>query len=215
MIPGRATTRSQPKDGLLRRIRDGLVPPDRCDLLLHESIAGGDVALVETLLDHGASAHVTAHGGATPLHQVTRANCSDADKRKMAAMLLERDANPNVGDERGYTPLHYAAFYGVPDMCRFLVGQGAQVNVRDKWLNTPLHWGIKSTEPKPVVKALIALGARMDMRNADGHTPVEVALMEKRHDALDVLQKVISTRHARRVKRLSMGRRRMPLPGMP
>ncbi|KAL9615886.1 MAG: hypothetical protein Q9160_009181 [Pyrenula sp. 1 TL-2023] len=47
------------------------------------------------------------------------------------AVFEARVASPFDVDENGITPLHYAAWDNQPDMVRFLIGQGADVNARD------------------------------------------------------------------------------------
>ena len=57
------------------------------------------------------------------------------------------DANPELINEKnsgGATALHYAAFKGHCDLVRFLIGRGAEINVRDtKFGATPAGWAIE------------------------------------------------------------------------
>ena len=52
--------------------------------------------------------------------------------------LLKEGRNPNVRDERGKTPLHYAVLEG-PTMVKFLLEHGADPDVADDYGVTPLH----------------------------------------------------------------------------
>lgn len=92
-------------------------------------------------------------------------------------MLDETNAGTDWTDDQGLTPLHYAAYFGKPDMVRKLLGMGADPDFRvAKYHSTPLQWatycGIK-TAPKmnhslnaEVIKMLIEGGAAYDIMSA-------------------------------------------------
>jgi len=55
--------------------------------------------------------------GCTPLHLA----CKKKGKTECVELLLEQRANIMAGDNRNWTPLHYAAYNGHPKVINFLV----------------------------------------------------------------------------------------------
>jgi len=64
--------------------------------------------------------------GRVPLHYAA-ANSSDAAK-----YLLRLGANPRSKDTHGWTPLHYAGWYGNMNAAKILVNGGAEVDAKGK-----------------------------------------------------------------------------------
>lgn len=112
-------------------------------------------------------------------------------------LLRERGAGPDWTDEQGLTALHYAAYFGKPDIVRKLLIMGANPGFRiAKYNSTPLQWatycGIK-TAPKmnhvlnaEVIEILIKAGAAYDIMSAIAHEDVvrvEAILRESPQEA--------------------------------
>lgn len=64
----------------------------------------------------------------------------------MVLALLKAGADPDVADEAGYYPLHYAANRGSLEAVAALLAKGPKaarvMNVRNGV--TPLHWAVRS-----------------------------------------------------------------------
>ena len=74
--------------------------------------------------------------GATLLHLA-----ASLSNLEMAAMLLDRGADPNVRAAEGETPLHYAARFGDRGMAELLIARGADRAARDTAVDaTPAAW---------------------------------------------------------------------------
>jgi len=73
--------------------------------------------------------------------------------------------------------LHWAAENGLTEIARQLLDQGADVNSRDNFSNTPLHLAVRSAE---MVELLLSRGAMPGARNAFGHTPLHLAVGHRR-----------------------------------
>lgn len=101
--------------------------------------------------------------------------------------LLEND--PTLVNERdiiGSTPLHWTAFYNLPDITLLLINFGADINARDindvqcpitypdPYNNTALHEAA-SHGHKDVVRVLINKGADISILNASDETALKIA----------------------------------------
>lgn len=80
----------------------------------------GDLRLLSTLLDRGASANDRFLGGASALH-IAVSRRDDA----VVQLLLARGADPDVANGSGNTPLHLAAAWGDPEIVSALIAEGA------------------------------------------------------------------------------------------
>lgn len=81
----------------------------------------------------------------------------------------------NAGDRCGSSALHYAAEKGRLDVAKFLVGQGAIVNVTNMWDKTPLHEAANEGHDQ-MVWFLVENGARIEATsNKKRFTPLHLA----------------------------------------
>ena len=89
--------------------------------------------------------------------------------------LRDMNADMNVKDALGRTPLHIAAEKGYADVVIFLVENGADVNLTDAKGNTPLIFIIHKTGNLEIVKGLLAKGAVVNAQNRTGETALMYA----------------------------------------
>lgn len=89
--------------------------------------------------------------GNYPLHLVTNFSLyekpTSSEKKQLneiATLLLEKRAKPNVKDEMGSCPIHYAALYGDLALFEKLISCGADYNAGDLADETPLHQVIRT-----------------------------------------------------------------------
>jgi len=90
--------------------------------------------------------------------------------------MLANGADPNQRDINGSTPLHIAAAWGTPAMCRALLNAGADVNAQTKSLITPLHAAVNSGRSRNI-PILIKAGADIGIRDDYQRTPLHRAAM--------------------------------------
>ena len=77
---------------------------------------------------------------------------------KVAQMLLENKADPNIADCSGSTALHYAVCGKSRQMIEKLIFYGANINAKDKYGMTPLHLAVKGDD-MDLVAFLVKKGA--------------------------------------------------------
>jgi ankyrin repeat protein len=81
---------------------------------LCNAIVKGDIATVKKFIEYGADVNESANG-MTPLMLAARYN-----KVEILKLLLEKGANTNAKDERGYTALQYAQLSNATDAIAIL-----------------------------------------------------------------------------------------------
>ncbi len=110
-----------------------------------------------------------------------------ADDAAAVAKLLQSGADVNTKDDRGDTPLMYAAAVGSEAMMRRLIDAGADVNARNSFQGSALLWCSNSL---PRVRLLVEHGADVNARSKQGHTPIELAANHA--DSIEILKYLVS-----------------------
>ena len=131
----------------------------------------GDIALhpaaAEFLLQHGADPNPPKNASMflAPMFKLQWSN----DPVRLYAVLRKYKVRIDITNEIGFTPLLYL-FRGPVnlELLQAMVRDGADVNARDEWENTPLHWA----KDKAVAQILIQAGADVNARNKGGQTPL-------------------------------------------
>lgn len=92
---------------------------------------------------------------------------------------LAGGADPNLGDDAGFTPLQAAVLGGHSDAISILVSAGADPNRVDRYGNGPL-WTAVLSAPLPlrveIVRLLLKAGAEPDRKNQHGRSPRDMAV---------------------------------------
>ncbi|MBS3764595.1 MAG: ankyrin repeat domain-containing protein, partial [Planctomycetes bacterium] len=122
-----------------------------------------------------------AGAGSVHVHAAT------SSKTSCLRIFLKDSGQPDVRDEKGRTPLHYAAWTGDIQSLNLLLGKGAHVSVIDERGVTPLHLAAGRGNLR-VVEALLEKGADPTKEDMDGDTPVNWA-SERGH--VEVLQELL------------------------
>lgn len=93
----------------------------------------------------------------------------------IVALLLAHGADPNLGDNAGWTPLIYGAYFGVePEILQALIDRGAQINARNDRGITALYLA-SATGHEAQVRFLLDRGADRSLASSSGYTPQRIA----------------------------------------
>ena len=104
------------------------------ETMLHAAAAGGQLQLLQMLLQHKLDPNVQEFGRKTPLHFATEYAGPD-----VVRMLLEYGADVNAQDKECITPLHLASKGGNVAVARLLIEHGANVDAEDDKGQTPFQ----------------------------------------------------------------------------
>lgn len=119
------------------------------------------------------------YSGDTALHIVTR-------KRELdwVGFLLNKGADPNVGDDNGDTPLTIAAGIGFEEAAAYMLAKGARVDSINRRGETALAIAVQQRHPR-MVELLLKAGANPDKPDrVSGYTPRDYAKRDTRNPQL-------------------------------
>lgn len=102
---------------------------------------------------------------------------AEVDHGDVAEALLAAGADPSASDGEGRTALHHAAAHGALRVLRRLLVWKADPEQTDRQGRSALHHAVSGHDARvECVDLLLALGARADRRDAEGRTPLDLAL---------------------------------------
>lgn len=138
---------------------------------LHWAIRQGHLAMVIQLMRYGADPTLTDGEGYRGLHLAVL-----FQHMPVAAYLMAKGQEVDVQDLNGQTSLMLAAQKIIgPEPTNFLLKSNASVNAVDKVdRNSPLHCAVLAGNVD-AAHILLSAGASVDLENANGHTPLDLA----------------------------------------
>ncbi|CAB0028004.1 unnamed protein product [Trichogramma brassicae] len=158
------------------------VPNKAGNTPLHLALRCSNRKVSELLLARGANPHSANAKGLTPLHIICRDNITTA------RMLFERSHDQfkplcvDVQDEEGNTPLHEALLHKARDNAKFLMINGADVNLTNARGSSPLHIICEYADLYDLAELLFQIfyekhqTVQINAQNIDGNTPLHLAL---------------------------------------
>eukprot|EP00741_Cyanophora_paradoxa_P021290 tig00021348_g20550.t1 len=160
---------------------------------LHEACMNNFPELAMILVDVGADLNIRDSQNRTPLDVASEELRSKLIERSLRHVSWEmfhaaRAGNVDtlkhlvesgrvsldIQDWDARAPIHLAAEYGHAGMMTWMLKQGADKNVPDKWGVTPLHEACKHDHVE-IALALLEAGADMAAKDSNAKTPLEYA----------------------------------------
>ena len=159
---------------------------------LHYAAWFGDPATVALLIDHGAVIDQQSNNGWTALMMTAAKNHSEA-----ASTLLRRGAAPDLADIYDWTPLMRAAHAGhTPVLLVLLRDPGIDVDRLNDQGQSALHLAAIAGDSAAVQK-IVEAGARVDIEDLGGRTPIGIAEATGRSDIVEILRLAASRAYSR------------------
>ncbi|KAK4369898.1 hypothetical protein RND71_009373 [Anisodus tanguticus] len=144
---------------------------------LHWSAVRGAVQVAELLLQEGARVNAADMYGYQPTHVAAQYG----QTAFLYYVVIKWNADPDVPDSDGRSPLHWAAYKGFADCIRLLLFLDAYHGRQDKEGCTPLHWAAIRGHLEACT-VLVQAGKKEDLIVTDytGLTPAQFA-SDKNH----------------------------------
>jgi ankyrin repeat protein len=124
--------------------------------------------VAQLLYQHGADVDIRGYGKRTLLCVASYGH------RGIVEWLLHRGADPNIGGQTGWTPLHFATAFGRTEIAEILLQYKAVVNAQDDAGRTPLHL-VSKWEHVDFTRLLLEHGADVNSKDVDRCTPLHLA----------------------------------------
>jgi len=150
--------------------------------------AAATLQLCELLLDAGASVNSASHKGNSPLHVA----CAASVRLPLINALLRARADVNALNVRREAPLHLLAVSSAFESTaavQALLGAGAKLGLRDSRLETPLHKAVLCGNV-PLACELVRAGASLNIVNAAGQTPLDLASWQGAAQRVQLLEAI-------------------------
>ena len=145
---------------------------------LHSAAAKGYIDVLTVLMNaYGVNVNAQTDSGSTVLHYLMRIPVNEGNRVNLFRVLEQlkvKGGSLNTVASRGITPLHEAALRGNVDGCRWLIEQGAKINIASAIGMNALHFAVQAKSLE-VTKLLVEAGCSATQKAESGGTPVEMA----------------------------------------
>lgn len=148
----------------------------------HLAATKGDIPALESILKSNPEALNAPDGnGMAALRLATYSN-----QIETVRFLLNRGADPDVQDDMGNTPLHWACSFGHEAITALLIDHKADLSAENASGMTPLHNAASRGRIK-LAELLIAKGADVNAPEVRGWSPLDYARAAKQKEMVDWL----------------------------
>eukprot|EP00833_Pecoramyces_ruminatium_P013124 jgi/Orpsp1_1/1187156/evm.model.d7180000055804.1 len=147
--------------------------------------------ILNYLLEHGAHAHVNIISDEKAKKEFLN-KCGYGyfdDSILEIKKYMEEGVSVNVRDSSYYlgrTPLTFSSETNNMTMVKFLIENGAEIDLDNLEGNTPLHMACKRNQHN-IINYLIDHGSNINIQNHDGDTPLMIACFEKNFETVQYL----------------------------
>ncbi|GFP86830.1 probable protein s-acyltransferase 23 [Phtheirospermum japonicum] len=139
---------------------------------LHWAAVRGSIAAADVLLKNGARVEAADVNGYRPVHVAAQYG----QTAFLNYVVAKYQADFDVPDNDGRSPLHWAAYKGFADTIRLLLFRDASQGKQDKEGCTPLHWGaLRGNVEACSVLAHAGSKEELTLKDKAGKTPIELA----------------------------------------
>jgi ankyrin repeat protein len=179
---------------------------------LHDAVRLGIIDIETLLISRGANIEVRDAEGNTPFMEAIMAGYPGTVER-----LVDLGADPTARNIRGDTPLHIAVAVERSDLINMLIGWGAPIHAKNAQGRTPfqnalisprivsalltkdriyvaddsgaspLHIAIQERASLNIIKIIVDQGARLSSIDADGRSPLRLAVEQDAWDLAKLL----------------------------
>jgi len=150
---------------------------------LHSAANFGRLEIAKLLIESGADVNAQNGTGATPMFLAVLTG-----HRDIAKLLVSRGADVNKKTKDGKAPLSMALEQDDPEMLAVLIEGGVDVRSKKEDGSTVLHEACSIPKfPLAAVKQLVSAGAKPDVKNKAGLTPVDIAKKAGNKEIVDYL----------------------------
>ncbi|KAF0691495.1 Aste57867_17297 [Aphanomyces stellatus] len=137
---------------------------------LHWAASSGHMDVVEFLTDMTQIDHKDDSGWTALMSAVSAGHVD------VASYLLSKGANANLANENGQIALHYHK--GRQEMTELLLDSTSDINKADRCGATPLTKALGGRPAPEIIVMLLDHGAKLNMKDINGNTPLHIALLE-------------------------------------
>jgi ankyrin repeat protein len=115
----------------------------------------------------------------------------DRDNKEVLKYLVDRGDKINIQNAEGFSPLHVIARGTGSIACAtLLLAKGASLDLLTNTGMTALHWAA-ATNKHNLVEILLKAGAKKDIKNSDGNTPLDIAMIDSGKSQSSTYQQII------------------------
>lgn len=140
-------------------------------------------AALQTLFRKDPDIEIESDDGMRPIH----AAVLSGDQLTLD-QVISKKATLDVADKRGWTPLHLVACSGDRKFLLQLIPKGLDVNFQaPSTMQTPLHAAVLGGQ-RGAAETLLLNMAQVDLKDAEGMTPIEFAEKKGRNQMVDLMR---------------------------
>lgn len=160
------------------------------DAIFHENLYN-----IANLLSCPLDLDYMDKNGCTAVHHAITKNCGHLQRsyerrfstRELLQSLLEAGSNPDLTDNNGRTPIHYAALTSQTSSITELLSFKVEVDTKDRFGNTALMYSVEVGNVS-AVRALLSAGANKHIKNLKGLTAADISVIQKNQYILNLLK---------------------------
>mmetsp|Transcript_21977 Transcript_21977/g.51101 ORF Transcript_21977/g.51101 Transcript_21977/m.51101 type:complete len:350 (-) Transcript_21977:1318-2367(-) len=163
------------------------------DLPLHLAALANRLPVVQILLSPSAQSKSNLEAadaqGYRPLHYA----CGEGHTEVAEYLVKEAGAKTESRNMDGLTPLMCSVQQGHRAIAKMLLEfEPACIDQVNNCNDTSLHYAMISDAGIPMIELLLRSGADPDKKNAEGHTPLVEAVIEKKTESAEFLTRIIN-----------------------